>query len=145
MLNYKWTQLLEKFNYSPKIASKVNGISETKLRRNSLKKYKDALLLEHSGKAIDFYTGEELSNDDISIDHVIPWSFMYSDDIWNLVITSRSRNSSKSNSIPDEQTIEKLKERNAKLVDILSGSLKSDLEISIKNNYLDRFYYECKL
>ena len=145
LLNYKWTQLLEKFNYSPKIASKVNGISETKLRRNSLKKYKDALLLEYSGKAIDFYTGEELNDDDISIDHVIPWSFMYSDDIWNLVITSRSRNSSKSNSIPDEQTIEKLKERNVKLVNILSGSLKCDLEISIKNNYLDRFYYECKL
>ena len=99
MLNYKWTQLLEKFNYSPKIASKVNGISETKLRRNSLKKYKDTLLLEYSGKAIDFYTGEELNDDDISIDHVIPWSFMYSDDIWNLVIISRSRNSSKSNSI----------------------------------------------
>ena len=145
LLNYKWTQLLEKFNYSPKIASKVNGISETKLRRNSLKKYKDALLLEYSGKAIDFYTGEELNDDDISIDHVIPWSFMYSDDIWNLVITSRSRNSSKSNSIPDEKTIERLKERNLKLVNILSGSLKSDLEISIKNNYLDRFYYECKL
>ena len=35
--------------------------------------------------------------------------------------------------------------RNKKLVNILSGSLKSDLEISIKNNYLDRFYYECKL
>ena len=145
LLNYKWTQLLEKFNYSPKIASKVNGISETKLRRNSLKKYKDALLLEHAGKAIDFYTGEELSDEDISVDHVIPWSFMYSDDIWNLVITSRSRNSSKSNSIPDESTIEKLKERNLKLVDVLSGGLKSDLEIYIKNNYLDRFYYECKL
>ena len=43
------------------------------------------------------------------------------------------------------EAIEKLKERNIKLVNILTGSLKSDLEISIKNNYLDRFYYECKL
>ncbi len=145
LLNYKWTQLLEKFNYAPKIASKVNGISETKLRRNNLKKYKDALILENAGKAIDFYTGEELCDNDISIDHVIPWSFMYSDDIWNLVITSKSHNSIKSNSIPSEQIIEKLKERNLNLVNILTGSLKSDLEISIKNNYLDRFYYECKL
>ena len=31
LLNYKWAQLLEKFNYQPKIASKVNGISEAKL------------------------------------------------------------------------------------------------------------------
>lgn len=35
-------------------------------------------------KPIDFYTGNELDMDDISVDHVIPWSFMYSDDIWNL-------------------------------------------------------------
>jgi len=40
---------------------------------------------------------------------------------------------------------EKLKERNLKLVNILTGTFKSDLELSIKNNYLDRFYYECKL
>lgn len=145
LLNYKWTQLLEKFNFAPKIASKVNGISETKLRRNSLKKFKDVLLLEYNGKALDFYTGQELIESDISIDHVIPWSFMYSDDIWNLVITSKSHNSIKSNSIPSEQIIEKLKKRNLKLVNILTGTFKSDLELSIKNNYLDRFYYECKL
>ena len=27
LLNYKWAQLLEKFNFCPKIANKVNGIS----------------------------------------------------------------------------------------------------------------------
>lgn len=145
LLNYKWAQLLEKFNYAPKIANKVSSISDKKLRRNSLKKYRDALLLQYSGKAIDFYTGEELSPDDVSVDHVIPWSFMYSDDIWNLVLTSKSHNSSKNNSIPDEQTIKKLKERNLKLLSIVSGNFKDDLEISIKNNYVDRFYYECKL
>lgn len=145
LLNYKWTQLLEKFNFVPKIASKVNGISESKLRRNSLKKFKEALLQEYEGKAIDFYTGEELDEKDISVDHVIPWSFMYSDDIWNLVLTSKSKNSSKSNTIPNEQVIEKLKTRNLNLVRILNGNFKSDLQIAIKNNYLDRFYYECKL
>lgn len=39
------------------------------------------ILLENMNKPIDFYTGEELQPDDISVDHVIPWSFMYSDDI----------------------------------------------------------------
>ena len=57
------------------------------------------------GKIIDFYTGDILEQNDISLDHVIPWSFMYSDDIWNLVITSKSVNSKKSNSIPSEETI----------------------------------------
>lgn len=145
LLNYKWTQLLEKFNYQPKIASKVSGISCNKLRRQNLVKYKNELLKEYNGKAIDFYTGEELDNDDISVDHVIPWSFMYSDDIWNLVLTSRSHNSSKNNSIPSAQTIEKLKERNNKIKNVVSDSFRLELEESLKNNYLDKFYYECRL
>ncbi len=145
LLNYKWTQLLEKFNYQPKIALKVSGISDNKIRRNNLSKYKEELLKEYNGKAIDFYTGKELEMNDISIDHVIPWSFMYSDDIWNLVITSKSNNSSKSNSIPSENVIERLKERNNKLKDIVSGSFKLDIEEALKNNYIDKFYYECRL
>ena len=59
-------------------------------------------------KPIDFYTGDELDMDDISVDHVIPWSFMYSDDIWNLVLTSKSNNSSKSNHIPSKEVFEQL-------------------------------------
>ena len=146
LLNYKWAQLLEKFNFCPKIANKVNGISESKLRRNSLTKYKEELLKEfHNGTIIDFYTGQILDKDDISIDHVIPWSFMYSDDIWNLVVTSKSNNSSKSNSIPNPETIEKLKQRNQKLLEIVDGKFKDDLQLSIDNNYLEKFYYECRL
>jgi len=146
LLNYKWAQLLEKFNYQPKIASKVNGISEAKLRRNNLTKYKEELLKEFEGKEIiDFYTGEPIAYEDISIDHVIPWSFMYSDDIWNLVITSKSVNSSKSNSIPSNEIIEKLKNRNSKLESLLSNSYKLSMEEAIKNNYVDKFYYESRL
>lgn len=147
LLNYKWTQLLEKFNFAPKIASKVNGISLAKIHRNNLTKYKEQLLLEFQGKPIiDFYTGEELTIDEISIDHVIPWSYMYSDDIWNLVITSKSFNSVKSNSIPDEETIKKLKDRNEKLLSLLlDNKYLSDLKESIDNNYVDKFYNECRL
>lgn len=146
LLNYKWAQLLEKFNYQPKIASKVNGISEAKLRRNSLAKYKEELLKEFEGKEIiDFYTGEPIAYEDISIDHVIPWSFMYSDDIWNLVITSKSYNSSKSNSIPSDEIIERLKNRNNKLESLLSNTYRLSMEEAIKNNYVDKFFYESRL
>ena len=146
LLNYKWTQLLEKYNYAPKIASKVNGISEAKLRRNSLTKYKNELLKQfEDGIPRDFYTNEPLDLDDISVDHVIPWSFMYSDDIWNLVLTSKSNNSSKSNSIPSEKIIEKLKDRNIHLTEYLDAKFKIELEDSIKNNYVDKYYFECRM
>ena len=44
LLNYRWAQLLERFNTSPKIALKVKGISDNKLRRKNLAKFRDILL-----------------------------------------------------------------------------------------------------
>ncbi len=145
LLNYKWTQLLEKFNYQPKIASKVLGLSDSQIRRNNLKKYKDELLKEHQGIAIDFYSGNKIDESDISVDHVIPWSFMYSDDIWNLVLTSKSHNSSKSNTIPTDDDIKRLKERNINLLNYVSDKYKLDIQESINNNYVDKFYFDCRL
>jgi hypothetical protein len=87
LLNYRWAQLLEKYNQSPRIVSKVKGLSEETIRRSSLAKFKETLLLEYpNGQVTDFYSGDLLDPSDITLDHVIPWSFMYSDDIWNLVI-----------------------------------------------------------
>ena len=147
LLNYKWAQLLEKFNYAPKITSKVNGISQAKLNRDrKLKKYRDQLLKEFEGGAIiDFYSGKEITIDEVSVDHVIPWSFMYSNDIWNLVITTKSYNSSKSNSIPSEEVIYKLKERNERLLDIVDNKYREDIQLSLEANYLEKFYRDCRL
>ena len=146
LLNYKWSQLLEKFNYAPKIANKVSSISDNKLKRESLTKYKNELMKEFKdGIAIDFYSGKPLKEDDISVDHVIPWSFMYSDDIWNLVLTSKSNNSSKSNSIPNEEVIAKLKERNNSIVDLLDSKFNIEMKDAIANNYIDKYYFECRM
>lgn len=146
LLNYKWSQLLEKFNYAPKIANKVSSISDAKLKRESLTKYKNELMKEFKdGVAVDFYSGKPLKDDDISVDHVIPWSFMYSDDIWNLVLTSKSNNSSKSNSIPSEDNINKLKERNKCIVDLLDSKFSAEMRDAIANNYIDKYYFECRM
>lgn len=145
LLNYKWAQLLEKFNNAPRITSKVKGISDNQIRRKNLTKYKN-ILLENMNKPIDFYTGDELDMDDISVDHVIPWSFMYSDDIWNLVLTSKSHNSSKSNHIPSKEVIEQLNQRNKALIETINNSkYKEELNIAIMNNYVDKFYLSMKL
>lgn len=45
------------------------------------------------------YSGDELT-DTLSIDHFLPWSFVGHDLLWNLVPTSISVNSSKSDSLP---------------------------------------------
>lgn len=146
LLNFKWTQLLEKYNFVPMLSNKVTAISNGKIDRNDLKKYKDQLIKEFSDrKIIDFYTGEELSYEDATVDHVIPWSFMYSDDIWNLVLTSQPNNSSKSNIVPSEDVIEKLKSRNEAIKDLVDETYKKDLILAEINNYVDKYYYECKV
>lgn len=146
LINYRWAQLLEKFNQSPRIASKVKGMSEEQLRRNSLAKFKQALLKQFpDGIVRDFYTDEILDHNDISIDHVIPWSFMYSDDIWNLVITSKSRNSSKSNSKTTVEFIEKLKTRNREIELLVPETFRNDLVEANEHDFVDKFYFQFKI
>ncbi len=146
LLNYKWAQLLEKFNKAPQITNKVNSSQNNEIKRKNLSKFKDILLEEFPDKQpIDFYTGKVLKENDISIDHVIPWSFIYSDDLWNLVITSKSYNSSKSNSVPSLDVINKLKDRNRVLVDkVNNDNLKNNLRQSLEYNYIMRYYLDLK-
>ena len=147
LLNFRWAELLEKFNNSPRIVSKVKGISQEKIKRNSLEKFKKVLIDNMSdGIILDFYTGQALLDKDISVDHVIPWSFMYSDDIWNLVITSKSNNSKKYNHIPSDDDIERLKERNNHLVHTIKNmEMKEELITANNENYLFKYYIALKL
>ena len=54
-----------------------------------------------------FYTGVEIK-ESISHDHFLPWSFLGDDPIYNFVPTTRSINSSKSNSIPSNSYLKQL-------------------------------------
>lgn len=135
--------LLEKYNCSPELLNKVNDAASLNIPRNSLSKYKNFLLKNefHNETPLDFYFTKPLFKDDISVDHVIPWSFMYRDDIWNLVLTDKKTNSSKSNSIINEYLIDKLQYRNKKLCDSLEeGKEKEELKMSVSENLPKKFY-----
>jgi 5-methylcytosine-specific restriction endonuclease McrA len=145
LFNYKWAQLLEKYNTAPNIIKKISHSSNTQVKRSNLKKYRDILLKYHNNQPIDFYTNEPININDISIDHVIPWSYIYQDDLWNLVITSKSNNSSKSNKPPTKEDIEHLKKRNTQLFQeyqTKKSKMIKDLELSINNKFLDKFYID---
>lgn len=60
-------------------------------------KMRDRLVCIQDGRCI--YTGDQLTGIDRSLDHVVPWSRARLSQIENLVITSRSVNSSKSDSL----------------------------------------------
>lgn len=146
LINYRWTQMLESFNHAPRISSKVRAIDENNIKRSNLNKFKEYLDYEFDdGKRYCFYSGKELTDKDCTIDHVIPWSFMYSDDIWNLVYCHRSENSSKSNRIPDETTINTLENRNKLLLRKLEENNKAnkrvdELKLAIEKDYVKKFW-----
>jgi hypothetical protein len=119
LINYRWTQKLEELNNSPKISMKVRGTDREKISRKSLFKFRKYLDVENPDH-LCFVTGEKISDDELSIDHVIPWSYIFSDDIWNLVYVSKPMNSSKNGRIPIEASIAKLEGRNSKLSSLLN-------------------------
>lgn len=49
----------------------------------------------------DLFSGQLLDEEDISIDHFVPWSYVAHDELWNLHPVSKAVNSSKNNNLPD--------------------------------------------
>lgn len=148
IINYRWGLILEKFNNSPRINKKVKIIDEQEIKRKSLSKFKKYLDLENPNREC-FICGKHIEEKQLSIDHVIPWSYIYSDDLWNLVYVHQSCNSSKSSSIPNESHIKKLENRNNRLLNILKkkgkeGKIINELDLAIQKDYVNKFWIGCK-
>ncbi len=148
LINYRWGLILETFNSSPRINKKVKIIDQKDIKRSSLNKFKVFLDAENPKRRC-FICGKEIDEKELSIDHVIPWSYVYSDDLWNLVYVHKSCNSAKSNLIPTAEEIGKLKERNEELFQVLkerelTGKWINELEVAIEKDYVDKFWIGCK-
>ena len=148
LINYRWTQKLEEFNHSPRISKKVLGTDRERVKRNNLSKFRKYLDIENPDRRC-FFTDKVLSDGDLSIDHILPWSYLYSDDLWNLVYVDKAFNSSKSNRIPSEEVIERLEERNIRLSSLLAiNALKDkqteELSLCVERDLLRKFWVGCK-
>lgn len=151
LINYRWSMILENYNSCPRIAKKVRIIDEQKIRRTKeLRTFDEFLNLENQNH-ICFACGNPIEDKDLSRDHVIPWSYMYSDDLWNLVYVHKGCNSIKSDIIPTKETIEKLKQRNKVLKEKLhiryqgqKSKILQEFDYAIENDYVDKFYLGCK-
>lgn len=148
LIDYRWGMILETFNSSPRINKKVKIIDQEGIKRSNLNKFRIFLDAENPER-ICFICGKKIDEKELSIDHVIPWSYLYSDDLWNLVYVHKGCNSTKSNVIPDQNEINKLKNRNDKLIEVLrqnhlKGKQVDELEVAIEKDYVDKFWIGCK-
>ncbi len=149
-INFRWTQILENFNSAPRIAKKVRVLDLPEIKRASLSKFKKYLDVENPTHEC-FICNKSINSETPSIDHIIPWSFLFSDDLWNLVYTCQSCNSKKSNSIPLEKEIALVEKRNINLLGLLkkNEAIKEkkpieELEIAIRQDYIRKFWVNCK-
>jgi len=100
-VSWEWLNYMQSKNINiPNIVSKL-FIPQ---KRDSLSKQGKywKLILNHQ-KLKCIYSQVELDKDHISLDHYLPWSFVAHDQLWNLIPTTPSVNSSKSNNIPAEK------------------------------------------
>jgi hypothetical protein len=52
------------------------------------------------------YSGQKLTDHNLSIDHYLPWSFLAHDREWNLIPVDKNINSAKSNKLPSNKYLE---------------------------------------
>lgn len=97
-LQYHMIEYLQRRNPNvPGIVDKLKAPHERKMEK--VKKYWKQVIQLSSVHEI--YRNTEVTTEDMSIDHFVPWSYVAHDEFWNLHPTTRGINSSKSNLLPD--------------------------------------------
>ncbi|MFC4409003.1 HNH endonuclease domain-containing protein [Chungangia koreensis] len=112
--NYHLALFMEKFNEAgdtQALLTKVENVS----KRSSLDSFYQILSSLFDGTC--FYCGKEIKKkEQTHVDHFIPWSFVQSDQLWNLVISCPTCNMSKSDKLANSMYLEALIDRNGILL-----------------------------
>ena len=135
---------------NPNIPAIANKLFQPQKRESSLTEQRKywKIVLDHS-EVQCIYSDVILSSQNLSLDHYLPWSFVTHDQLWNLIPTNQSVNSSKSNNIPSDIYFDKFVELQHLGLIISSQNLPHrqwykyiesyllDLKISDSNNLLE--------
>ncbi|UTR10184.1 HNH endonuclease [Evansella sp. LMS18] len=139
LTNYHMASMIEDLNEVPSV-NYLLGKVESIAKRSSLRSYEKILL--NYFEACCFYCGKALSDQkrETHVDHFIPWSFVQSDNLWNLVLSCNRCNSSKSDKLPEKLFLEYLIERNHELNTKHDNEDVSSLMTNYKDNKIIMLY-----
>ncbi len=132
---YEWLkmcqEILRKENREiPALSTRMENIT----KRNDLTFYKNELIQLSNDDSTCFhcfYCGAAFKRTS-HLDHVIPWSFLKEDNLWDFVFACPRCNESKSDRLPTMRFINKLDERNKKLR-IASPDLRWLIRVAMEN------------
>ena len=117
-----WAKFLEKIN--PSLPMLVAKIERDEAKRGTLTPYRN-LYLKHWCHC--FYCNCRLEREFIQVDHFIPWSYLFDDNAWNLVLACRDCNCKKSSALPPVEFRDELIARNRQYYDRMP-KMKSSLD-----------------
>lgn len=125
--NYWWARYLEKINLlAPALLEKVAGDGA---RRSSLRWFYDRVAGVDEPSC--FYCGISLVQpDERHVDHVIPWSFLLADPLWDLVLSCVPCNLSKSDRLPNRRFIDKLDALNEHRLAVAPSAFRGSLPLT---------------
>jgi len=103
-----WAAQVERYNYAPRVLAKVSFDGR---RRTGTNKWAGALRRLENACFYCRVQGPRVAH----VDHVIPWSFLFDDAAWNLVLACSSCNNQKRDSIPESRFLLALCNRNKSL------------------------------
>lgn len=134
--NYEWAKFLEKNNQVP--GGFIQSI-ECITQRSSLDFY--LKILEQYTPNQCFYCSKDLTPRTTHVDHFIPWSYIHSDNLWNLVLSCRDCNLHKSDHLPSEEYLKLLFERNRKLKTVEAKLVKEEIALYEEKKVWELFQY----
>ncbi|MDZ5473269.1 HNH endonuclease domain-containing protein [Bacillus sp. 31A1R] len=139
LTNYHMAVMIEELNEVQSI-NYLLGKVESIARRSSLRPF-EQLLLRHFEETC-FYCGKILSDikRETNVDHFIPWSFVQSDHIWNLVLSCKRCNSSKSDKLPERHFLENIIDRNEELNNKTTDQAVRNMMINYKEKKIIMLY-----
>ncbi len=119
----EWAKFLERIN--PSLPMLVAKIERDEARRRPLTGYR-RLYLKYWCHC--FYCGDRLEREYTHVDHLIPWSYLFDDSAWNLVLACQDCNLRKGSSLPQEEFRDGLIERNRRHYGLMRA-IKSSLDM----------------
>ncbi|MGR3764091.1 HNH endonuclease [Rossellomorea sp. NS-SX7] len=143
LTNYHMAAMIEQLNDIPSI-NYLLGKVESIAKRSSLRPFENILLSHFTARC--FYCNKALTGQkrETHVDHFIPWSFVQSDHIWNLVLACKKCNSSKSDKLPERGFLEEIIERNEELLLPVNNELHKQMHNYNPNKMIMLYDYSVK-
>lgn len=139
LTNYHLAIFLGKFNQqgdTTNLLMKVENVS----KRSSLNEFYSLLSIFYKGKC--FYCHREIKiKSGAHVDHFIPWSFVQSDQLWNLVISCNTCNLSKNDKLAVNTFLNSLIDRNGELLINPLVQEREDMKVYTKQKLIELYQY----